>query len=141
MSDLTEREILDCLITNFREAAENCDNLAKLPMQGPTYVKLRENLKLIEGSARQAAAWRDDARWLNVGFGAARCHESAGNWIRGHMPRQLFTKLATSMRKLQHDTEALRDKKTGRRGTVLPLVHPIHRDTRPVQVRTSGLII
>lgn len=142
MARLTETEIFDCLVTNFREAAEHCDNLAKLPAQGPTYTKLRENLRLIEGAARQAAGWRDDARWLKVGMDAARCHQVCGDWIRAHAARKLFLTLGTAMRKLQRHTEGLQHKATGRRGTILPIIKPgPHRDTRPVQVSTSGLIL
>src|SRR5258708_1037730 len=88
MANLTENEILDCLIPNYREAAEHCGLLAKLPAQGTTYVKLRENLKLLEGAARQMLMWRQDGRWLKVANDCARCHQICGDWLRGHAPRK-----------------------------------------------------
>ena len=115
----TEQQIFDRLETSFRIAAECCDTLATSPKVGPTYVKLRKHLGLIEGAARQAAFWRDDSRWLKVGTDAAQVHAKAGNWLRAHVARKNFTALATSMRKLHASTVRLRDQRTGRTGPIM----------------------
>lgn len=162
MGALTETEIFDCLKTNFRLAAEHCENLAKLPRKGPSYVRLRESLKLVEGACRQAAMWRDDTRWLRIGLMMAEAHDRAGTWLRGikrpngqrvklaegHM-HPLFMKLAEHLRTLAVKAEDFRTRSTGRTGILLPqvLAGP-HRDTRPVHIsvpavlqRPSGLFI
>jgi hypothetical protein len=79
MGALTEPEIFDCLRTNFRLAANLCVELATKPRKGPNYNKLREALKLIEGAARQAAYWRSDARWLQIGLQMAECTPAPAN--------------------------------------------------------------
>lgn len=142
MSDLTETEIVDCLKTNFRLAAEHCEDLASFPLAGPTYTKLRAELKLIEGAARQLAGWREDARWLKIGLDMGEAHKRAGNWLRGHHPRKLFLMLAANLRMGLAVAERLRTARTGIIGPILPTVlEGPHRDTRPVQVITPGGII
>lgn len=156
MGQLTEREIFDCLAVNFRLAAEHCENLARLPRKGQTYIELRKELRLLEGACRQAAAWREDARWLRVGLYMAETHRRAGDWLRGikqpgggwrpiaeGQRHPLFMKLAENLRAAQVKAEGLRDRVTGRRGMILPKPFPgPHRDTRPVgwTKRASGLI-
>lgn len=134
MSDLSEQEIFSCLFDNFKKAAEHAEDLAKLPRKGPTYVKLREELKLCEGAARQAAYWRQDARWLQIGLYMEEAHQRAGNWLRGirnkttgmweKLPEgQLhpyFMKLAENLRAGMKLAEGYRDNKTGRMGMILP---------------------
>ncbi len=163
MGALTEQEIFDCLDTNLALAIEHCENLARLPLKGPSYSKLRDCLGLIEGACRQASAWREDTRWLTLGFSMAEAHKRAGDWLRG--PRdtngvriklanahalKCFTMLATNLRVLQKVVEATRHGKTGRVGMILPAALPApHRDTRPSRVilppgmaqRKSGLIL
>ena len=164
MSALTETEIMDCLQENFRLAAEDCDLLAILPMRGPTYQRLVEELGLIEGAARQAAYWRDDAGgagaplgfagthgfeamqsdmgdagWLEVAHMMGECHKRAGHWLRGHHPRSLFKKLAGVLRECHRQAEKRKTAATGKRGHIRPPVRPgPHRDTRPVSVVTPG---
>ena len=133
MGCLTELEIFDCLSANFKLAAEHCDDLAKLPRKGPTYRKLREELKLLEGASRQAAHWRGDARWLQIGLYMEEVHKRAGAWLRGYkLPNgqrvthregtlhPLFTKLAENMREGRRAAERLRTARTGRIGLILP---------------------
>lgn len=136
MSDLTEVEIFDCLTGNLREAATHCDLLAVLPAKGPTYLKLRSNLQMIEGACRQMGFFRDDMRYQHLGMKAAGCHERAGRWLRSAAAPELFTKLAVAMRKLLADVDKLRHGATGARGPILvPTAPAPHRDTRPVYVR------
>lgn len=162
MGALTETEIFDCLSDNFRKAAEHCENLAKLPRKGSSYTALRESLKLIEGACRQAAMWREDARWLRIGLMMAEAHERAGLWLRGiklpsgqrvkiaegHM-HPLFMKLAEHLRSFHRKADEFKTQSTGRIGTILPAVQAApHRDTRPVHIsvpahlrQTAGGII
>lgn len=157
MGRLTESEIFDCLSTNFRLAAEHCDDLAILPAKGPTYKKLREELRLIEGACRQASAFREDARFLSIGMQCGHVHKVAGDWLRGmKMPdgsrrmirpgelHPLFLKLAEVMCAGHRKAEEVRHKATGRVGMILPKVQRApHRDTRPVGYRATpgGIIV
>ena len=146
MAQLTEIEIFDCLKTNLRLAVQSCDKLAVSSRKGPAYVKLRDELRLVEGACRQAAFWRGgDARWLKIGLLMAEAHKRAGDWLRGikqpdgsrmkvaagHM-HPLFTKLAENLRAVYVKAEEFRTKKTNKIGPILPNVQPPpHRDTRP----------
>jgi len=134
MGALTEAEIMACLSENFRLAAEYCEDLARLPKKGPTYIKLRQSLKLLEGACRQAAHWREDARWLKIGMDMAHVHEKAGGWLRGYTDREgrhisiapgqmnpLFKKLAESLRSSHAGVERLRTMKTNKVGAILPV--------------------
>ena len=162
MGALTETEIFDCLFTNLRLAAEHCEILATSPRTGPTYVKLREELQLIEGCCRQANYWRADTRWLKFAFHMGEAHRLAGNWLRGikvdRGPRRrippgqrhpMFMALAAALRVVSVRAEQIKNKRTGKLGPILPEALPApHRDTRPVSVRlpdgferrASGLI-
>jgi hypothetical protein len=157
MGALTEAEIFDCLSTNFRLAAEHCVDLAKLPAKGPTYKKLREELRLIEGACRQASVHREDTRFLSIGMKCGHVHKVAGDWLRGmKMPdgsrrmirpgelHPLFVKLAEVLYSAHLKAEEVRHKRTGRNGMILPKVQPgPHRDTRPVGFRATqgGILI
>lgn len=151
MSRLTEQEIIDCLVTNFRLGAESCDDLAKLPRKGPSYRSLREQLKLCEGSCRQLAYFREDARWLQIGLYLEACHQKAGDWLRYRHPAKLFCKLAENLRHGLADAQRMKDAATGKAGAILPKPQAApFRDTRPVvvptlppgmQQRASGLIV
>ena len=161
MGALTEAEIFSCLAENFKSAAQHCADLAKLPRKGPTYRKLREELKLLEGSCRQAAYWRGDARWLRIGMYMEEVHQRAGSWLRGYKRpdgikvthregtlHPLFMKLAENLKAGFEAAEKLRTERTGIKGPIVPKPEAgPHRDTRPVQVRlperrtNSGLII
>lgn len=146
MAKLTEPEIFDCLETNFRLAAEHCEALAKLPRKGPTYKKLIEELKLIEGTCRQAAVWREDSRWLRLGMMMEEAHKRAGDWLRGiaqpnggripiaeGVKHPLFMKLAENLRAGLALADLTKTAATHIRGAILPTVMPgPHRDTIPV---------
>lgn len=142
MGVLTETEIFDSLRTNLKSAAQHCVDLARLPAQGPTYSKLVEELREIEGAARQAGHWRTDMRWMQFGYEMARFHDRIGECIRSRVARAIFLAMAELMRAKLKEMEVLRDARTGRRGAILPKPLPKHRDTRPVYVqRPSGLLI
>lgn len=157
MGQLTENEIFDCLSTNFRLAAEDCEKLAISARTGPIYNSLREKLELLEGACRQASVWRQDTRWLTIGHMMAHAHKVAGDWLRG-MPtvpggprvklaaghrHPLFLKLAENLRAGHKKAEEFKNNRTGRVGMILPAVQaaPL-RDTTPVGWRRpSGLIV
>ena len=142
MTQLTEREIIDCLRTNLRGAADDCEALVRLPAQGPTFMRLRDRLKLVEGACRQMTYWREDTRWLPVGMMMEAVHQKSRQWIVGHQPRKLFGMLAERLRMLHAAAEMLETRATGRSGAILPPVVPgPHRDNRPVQVKTPGGIM
>lgn len=140
VSDLPESEIFDCLVTNFREAAEHCEGLAlqQNRVQGQHYVKLRDNLMKIEGAARQAAMWRDDSRWLLIGQHAAECHKKCGDWLRFKTRGRMFEKCAENMRMMLAAAQQMKDRATGIRGAILPEMPKYDPVNRSVQVRTPG---
>lgn len=151
---ITEREIFDCLSSNFRLAAEDCLNLARLPAQGPTYVRLRERLHTIEGACRQMAHWREDAGgvgaplgfagthgleavrmgegdsagWLEMAHMMGTMHKRIGDWLRGHYARELFLKAAEVLREMHRQVERRHNAATGHatmtRGAMMPPVRP-----------------
>lgn len=134
MGALTEAEIFDCLFDNFKSAAQDCENLARSPISGPNYLRLRESLGLIEGACRQAAVWRQDSRWYDIGLYMAEAHKRAGTWLRGYKDPNTgqkrymtqaerfrnFTMLANNLRSGQRRAEEFKNKKTGRVGMILP---------------------
>lgn len=164
MSALTEQEIFDQLSQSFRRAAELCDELAVSPAKGVAYMRLRQELRLIEGCCKQAAVWREDTRWLSYGLMMAECHKRAGDWLRGFkMPdgtririgagtlHPCFVKLAENLRALYRAALQLKTYRTGHIGMILPAIGraPPRADGRysvPVTApdgmrRTSGGIL
>ena len=143
MGALTEPEIFDCLIENLKIAVEASDDLAVIDMKGPAYNRLRGALALVEGACRQASAWREDTRWLELGRLAAQCHQKAGGWLRGHKnpvtlirtplapkhKNQMFVMLASNLRFFLLGVERLRNERTGRTGMILPDVPNLGRPT------------
>ena len=157
MGALTEPEIFDCMTGNLRSAIQACEDLARFPRKGLNYDKLRKCLRLIEGTCKQAAAWREDSRWLPLGMMMGQCHQKAGDGLRGiKMPdgtrikindgelHPAFVKLAENLRALLKTAESYRTKRTNRVGMILPTILPgPHRDTKPVgwSSTSSGLLI
>jgi hypothetical protein len=157
MGALTEVEIFDCLVTNLRTAAELADDLARLPLKGIAYDRFRKALRLAEGACKQASTWREDTRWLDFAPMLAKCHQMAGDWLRGFkMPdgsrrkmregelHPCFVKLADNLRGLLALAERTRTARTGRMGMILPTPQEgPHRDTKPIGwTRTaSGLVV
>ena len=156
MGALTEIEIFDCMTVNFRLAAQHCDEMAKTPKRGAIYRQLREELKLIEGAARQASVWRQDTRWLKIGLYMEECHKRAGTWLTKYQAAdsqklliQLFTKLAAAIRETHAAADRLKLVKTGISGMILPtpLAAPIRTQGRPFgwkpppRVSAGGIIL
>lgn len=142
MSTLTEAEITDRLRTSLRSAIDLCRKLATQPAQGPSYWKIIDELRLVEGSARQLGHFRADMRWMKFGYEMARFHDRLGDCIRSHVARKIFLKMAELMGSKLVEADKLRTAKTGVLRPILPKVKHLHRDTRPVYVRNpSGLIM
>lgn len=140
MGALTEVEIFDRLHHSFGRAADCCDKLAKLPAKGPTYVVLRNELKLLEGACRQAGFWRGDSRWFAIGRRMEVVHQCAGDFLRQHNPPAAFIQLGQLLRQLAWIADNVKNARTERRGDILPTPKPDpHRDTRPVQVPAGSL--
>jgi hypothetical protein len=160
MSQTTEAEIFDCLVTNFRLAAENCDTLANRPVSSPAYVNLRDELKLIEGAFHQACFWREDERWLDIARQIPEAHRLAGEWLRGvevesDVPgaivrrpipegqlHPMFAKLAEFLRWCAEKANELRHAKTGVMGANLrPIPHGPRNVSQQGWRARGGLIV
>lgn len=141
MSQTTEKEIFDLLTENLRLAVESANQLANDSRKTPAYWNLREQLKLIENCCRQAAYWRGDARWFNMGLAAETFHKKAGDWLRGYkdnvtgrriptppgQKNQLFVMLAAHLDAYRKMTDMFRTDKTGIIGDILPALPTQHR--------------
>ena len=165
MGVLTEVEIFDCMIDNLKKAVAHAKELATKPRKGVAYMALRDELKLIEGACRQAAAFRADARWYPLGMMMEHVHKVAGEWLRGVIDPQsgrrrpipegvkhpLFSKLAENLEALLTNVRMLKDGATKRTGPILPVMlegpHRQTRDNYGVRLpdgmvrRGSGLIV
>ncbi len=123
---LTEKEIFDQLKTQLGVAIDECDKIAKYPASGEAFSRLRLALKLVEGCCRQAAQWRLDRRWVDIGMQFAIAHQIARNWL--HRPsvesKMLFTKLAYALRANLRDLKRLETRPTGRTGAILTASGP-----------------
>jgi hypothetical protein len=145
MSALTEAEIFDCLRENLKGAADDCDLIARFPQSGVAFDRMRKRLKLVEGACRQAAFWREDARWLQPGLKMEQAHQIARTWL--HRPsvqsKKLFAGLAAALRRMHADIDRLEAMRAPRLGMILPrLQAPTEiRHGRPVQVMTPGGLI
>ena len=119
MMPLTDGEVISRHAQSLREAHGACQKLGKnadpeyLAPRGHLYSELRAALNHLEGSCRQMAAFRDDARWLKLGVVYARAMRGAQkafvgqrwNWFNQLMP--LFVNGMRSM-------EDLKDMRTGK---------------------------
>ena len=132
MGALTEQEIFDCMSTNLKLAVESCAELATNPIKGPAYTRFREQMKLVDGCCRQASAWREDTRWLNIADQIFEARNRAGSWLRGHVVEgrrvklheshayKMFVKLGAVLMGLDKRVVQLRDDKTRHVGMILP---------------------
>lgn len=127
---------MDELRTRLGSAVSHAAALAILPAKGPTYVKLRADLKEIETLARMIAYDRQDARWLQIGLNMNKVHRLTGHLIRKHFPHEYFREIETWLRQLFDVANSLQHKATGRVGMILPKVQaaPTRTQDRQVQV-------
>lgn len=124
MSDLTENDILDRHRDALGLAHRACQNLGRnaaddyLAPRGTDYGNLKEALELLEGSARQMAHFRADARWLKLGILYAKAMRLAQvkfigqKWNAFNQMMPLFVTGKKHLEDLQM--------KTGTRGPILP---------------------
>lgn len=131
-----EHETLDELRTRLGSAVSYAAALAILPAKGPSYVKLRADLKQIEQLARMIAYNRGDARWLQIGMRMNQVHQITGHLLRKHYPHAYFREIEGWLRQLFQVADSLQHKPTGRVGMILPKPQagPTRTQDRPVQV-------
>ncbi len=122
---LTENEILDRHVQSLREAKDHCLWLAAQQADGMTaprggrYVRLRKALDQLEGSCRQMAHFRGDARWIRLGVVYGRAMPLAQakyigqNW-------KAFGAMVAIFDKGLRSVDELATRKTGTMGAILP---------------------
>ena len=120
MSDLSEADIKQCLAENLRLASSDARLLSILPAKGKCYERFRNSLKLVEGSCRQLAYFREDARWLEMGILMEDAHQRVRRWVVGHGQPELFRLMSEKLSQMEIMANQLRDKATGRTGMILP---------------------
>jgi hypothetical protein len=131
----TEQETLDEIRTRLGSAVSHAAALAILPAKGPSYVKLRGELKLIEQSARMIAYNRQDARWLQIGIRMSEVHRLTGHLIRRHFPNPYFREIENWLRQLFECANNLQHNATGRVGMILPKPKPGPTRTQDRQIQ------
>lgn len=137
LADKSEGELFSLMRSRLRTVIALCNDLANLPAQGPSYIRMRAELKEIEELCRQAAYYRDDARWLRIGMLMEEVHQQSRHWMRYRSPRFKFLWLSERCQALLTAIEELRTKATGRVGQMLPKPQraPDRTEGRLVQVR------
>ena len=126
----------------LRSAISHCGDLAKLPAQGPSYLAMIYELEEIEGDARWIGFNRQDARWNAFGWEMSSFRKRIGDALRAHHARTIFLHMQKMMQGALDEAEKMKNAKTGRRGPILPRTRPgPHRESRPVYVRPSGLLV
>lgn len=125
MSDLTEGEILSRHKAALGEAREACQFLARnadpmlIAPRSHHYRTLRAALNALEGSSRQMAHWREDARWLKLGIHYAKAMRIAQrlfanmNWLE-------FQRLGIMFENGSRHLDELAQRRTGHVGMILP---------------------
>jgi hypothetical protein len=128
MSGLTQREILTKHEQCLREAKEACVQLAKnadpeyLFPRGHLYGNLKRALTQLEGTCRQMAAFRDDTRWLQLGFVYARAIRQVQvkfndqKWLYF---RELIALFENGLKRM----DDLANRKTGKSGIIMPATY------------------
>lgn len=131
----TEQETLDELRSRLGSAVSYAAALAILPAKGPSYIKLRADLKLIEQAARMIAYNRQDARWLQIGMRMNEVHRLTGHLLRRRYPNPYFREIETWLRQLFEISNSLQHGATGRVGMILPKTRATTRtQDRQIQV-------
>ena len=144
MSDLTEVEIIDCMKTSLKSAANHCRQLAKLangelPNQGSTYDALREDFKLIEGCCQQLTHWRENYKWNVFSAKIVELRGWSLKFLDGTAKScKKFLDLANLFDLFLTIAEDLERRAHGARGPILPALLPDPNVRhRPVQVLTT----
>lgn len=138
---LSENEILDRHQQALGEARRACQHLGRnadpeyLAPRGAHYAHLTRSLKALEGSCRQMAHFRSDARWLRLGIHYARQMRTVQAKFVGQQ-WAWFNEFKALFELGERRLAELRDAKTGVSGAILPkrasewLILP---DTTPVR--------
>lgn len=125
MSGLTEAEILTRHSQSLKEAKDQCLWLSqnadpdKIAPRARRYRGLQQALKELEGTCRQLAQFRQDARWIKLGVLYAKAMRTVTkiyehqNWLAFKELTQLFDNGIVRM-------EELATAKTGTVGPILP---------------------
>lgn len=133
--------------TSLKTAADYSEQLAVAPFKGEIYDKFRDEIGFIEGACRQASAWRDDARWLDLAAPMAEVHKRAGDWLRGYKvygervklaEKELnlnFIALAAVLRRMMKAVDTLKNARPPKLGMITPdPVMPFLREDRKHRV-------
>ena len=122
---LSETDILDRHNQSLKEARDHCLWLAKqqdetqAAPRGRRYIALRKALDQLEGSCRQMAHFRADARWVKLGVVYAKAMRLAQAKYIGQNWKAFGQMVAIFERGL-HSLDELANRKTETRGAILP---------------------
>lgn len=122
---LTEAEILSRHHQALGEARGACQRLGRnadadyLAPRGHDYGELRRALKALEGSSRQMAHFRADARWVKLGIVYAKAMRAAQAKFVGQR-WSYFNELTALFELGLRRMNDLKDNRTGRLGAILP---------------------
>ena len=142
MSALSEAEIVDRHRQALGEARTACQMLARqadpdqIAPRGRHYRMLKDSLKALEGSCRQLAHYRADARWLKLGIVYAKAMRTVQRAFVGQRWADFGSMTSLFEMGLRNMVD-LKDQRTGKRGAILPsrpsdwLVLPDHRPAMP----------
>ena len=103
----------------------------KAEPRGWQYAALRDHIGLLEGTCRQMAAFREDARWIRLGIQYAKLRRSAQKHFIAQRWKA-FTQMMPIFEAGLRSVADLAEAKTGARGPILPknasswLVLPTH---------------
>ena len=135
---LSENEIMDRHSQALGEARRACQRLGRnadptyLAPRGHDYGNLKRALNALEGSARQMAHHRSDARWVKLGIIYARAMRAAQAKFVGQRWgyfNEMIKLFELGLRRM----DELRNNKTGKAGPILPtrptdwLILPDHK--------------
>lgn len=122
---LTEQDILDRHTQSLKEALDHCQWLGgqqdecNAAPRGGRYVRLRRALDELEGSCRQMAHFRGDARWVKLGTIYAKAMQLAQRLYIGQRWGE-FGKMTMLFAKGLHSADQIANRRTGTMGTILP---------------------
>lgn len=152
MPDLSESEILSRHTQALQDARILCNRLCRnadpeyLAPRGHLYSDLKVNLNALEGTARQMAHYRADARWLKLGIFYAKIIRGAQAAFVGQRWRW-FGDLIKVLDYCAYSHDELCNRKTGRLSSspIIPanpsafLMLPNHTTPRPPPIPKSAL--
>jgi hypothetical protein len=122
---LSEHEILSRHVQALQEAKDQClwfstqQDKERAAPRGHHYTLLREALKLAEGSARQMAHYRGDARWVRIGAFCAKLMRKVQILYVGQQWRKLGL-LAEVFDGQMWKVEDFKHRRTDTLGVILP---------------------